>query len=368
MYIDHIHLDGYRNYQNADISFAEGINIITGGNAQGKTNLLEAISYLSSARSFRIRGDKSIINLNSDNFRIKAHIVAQGRESNIEIISKRTGRKQIYVNGIWQKTSAGLSGRFNTVLFCPEDLQLIKGSAGERRRFMDAAICQLRPKYAAALSEFTRLYEHKTRILKDHREKNSLLSVLDDFNIRIAKVSSEIIIHRALWCKRLNEIAPAIHGDITNGSEKLTLQYKTIKTMEDPSALNRQQIFQALMEDQIAHKFIELDAGQCLSGAHKDNIMICIDGNEARIFASQGQARTAALSLKLAEREINYNDCGEYPVLLLDDVLSELDSVRQDFVLNRITDGQVFITCCEGSELTEKTNGNIITVKQGAII
>ena len=122
------------------------------------------------------------------------------------------------------------------------------------------------------------------------------------------------------------------------------------------------------MEDQIAHKFIELDAGQCLSGAHKDNIMICIDGNEARIFASQGQARTAALSLKLAEREINYNDCGEYPVLLLDDVLSELDSVRQDFVLNRITDGQVFITCCEGSELTEKTNGNIITVKQGAII
>ncbi len=232
---------------------------------------------------------------------------------------------------------------------------------------MDMAIAQLRPKYASALSEYGRIYEHKTRILRDFREKPDLLDVLDDFNIKMAKTGAELIFYRAAWCRKLSEFASLIHREISGGGENLSVTYKTVSSLEKPEESKPSEIYQALLEHQSRHRKAELDSGLCLSGAHKDELEMAINGAAVRSFASQGQIRTCALSLKLAEREISCCDRGEYPVLLLDDVLSELDSERQEFILNKITGGQIFITCCEGEDIEKKTGGKIIRVHNGSI-
>ena len=265
------------------------------------------------------------------------------------------------------KTAAELSGILTTVLFCPEDLYLIREGAAARRKFLDAAICQLRPRYAAALGEYNRLYEHKTRILRDWQENPSLLQTLDDFNLRMAQTGAILIHYRAHFVKRLQENAPAIHGDFSGAKERLELDYTTVSTVDDPLKTPRE-LLPRLLEHQERHRQAELDSRQCLSGPHKDDLLVNINGAPAKTFASQGQTRTAALSLKLAQREIMEEETGEWPVLLLDDVLSELDPRRQSFVLNRIRGGQVFITCCEEDKLEGLEGGRAFQVKNGAVI
>jgi DNA replication and repair protein RecF len=259
-----------------------------------------------------------------------------------------------------------LSGKVIAVLFSTDDLSLVRGGASERRRFMDAALCQIRPKYALCLSGFNRLYEHKTRILKDHWEKPALLAALDEFNVNLAKASAQLITYRAAFVQKLAPVAESVHADFSGGQERLSLVYETVKTITDPTA-KPAILFKQLIEHQTRLRQAEIDAGMCLSGAHKDDILISINGAPARAFASQGQTRTAALSIKLAEREILFEDRGEYPLLLLDDVLSELDEGRQNFVLNRIRDGQVFITCCEDKGIANRTGGKIFTVLKGRV-
>jgi DNA replication and repair protein RecF len=263
------------------------------------------------------------------------------------------------------KNSGSLSGRFCCVLFCPDDLELVKGGPTERRRFMDLAISQLRPKYDEALGEFNRLFEHKTRILKDYRDKPEILDVLDDFSLNMAKQGAELIRYRSSWCEKLRVAAAQIHQDISGKKESLSLEYKTVSNIDKPFGMSTKEIFERLLEHQERHRQAEIDSGQCLSGAHKDDIIINIDAAAASKYASQGQIRTAALSLKLAEREISFEDLGEYPVLLLDDVLSELDEKRQDYVLNCINGGQVLISCCAGDEILKKTGGKVIKIKEG---
>jgi len=252
------------------------------------------------------------------------------------------------------------------VLFCPEDLYLIREGAAARRGFLDDCICQLRPRYALALAEYKRLHEHKTRILRDSEEKPSLLDALDEFSMSMAKAGALLIHYRAHFIKRLCQAAPAIHGDFSGGRERLTLRYETVSTVTDPEA-GPQVIFQQLLQHQEEHRAAEIASRQCLSGPHKDDLLVEIDGQAAKSYASQGQTRTAALSLKLAAREIFQQDTGEYPVLLLDDVLSELDPRRQEFVLNRIRGGQVFITCCEDDRLPQLLGGRIFHVKNGTV-
>lgn len=198
------------------------------------------------------------------------------------------------------------------------------GGRGGLRRFLDSAICQLRPRYEQALSEYNRLYDHKVRILRDWQENLSLLSTLDDFNLRMAQTGALIVHYRAHFIRRLQESAPAIHRDFSGGKEELSLRYETVSTVTDPLA-GAKTILPQLLEHQQAHRQAELDSRQCLSGPHKDDLAVEIDGNPAKTYGSQGQTRTAALSLKLAQREIFFQETGEWPVLLLDDVLSELD-------------------------------------------
>ena len=365
MRIERIALNGFRNYDLETAALSPGTNVIYGENAQGKTNLLEAVYMLAMGRSFRTRYDRELIGFGCDSAEILAEVESHGRSQTVRIVLRSGVRKQITVNAV-RKTASELAGTLNVVLFCPDDLNLIKEGAAARRRLMDNAICQIRPRYAEYLSQFNKFYESKTRILKDWRDKPSLLDTLDEFSDGMCRASAQLIRYRASFSDRLAEEAAPIHSEFSGADEKLGIEYSTVSTVRDPRAPAKE-IFYDLCDHMEAHKRAELDSGQCLSGAHKDDLIISINGRPARSFASQGQTRTAALSIKLAEREIYLSETGEYPILLLDDVLSELDSKRQEFVLNRIGGGQTLITCCEDEGISRRTGGKVLHVDNGRI-
>jgi len=367
MILKSLELDYFRNYVHLEARFDPRVNLIYGDNAQGKTNLLEAIAYLSSARSHRARYDREMIMMGIDSAFLKGELSGRGRDFTLEAKLLRGKGRQLYSNGVRLKSAGELSGILTTVLFCPEDLYLIREGGAARRKFLDGAICQLRPRYAQALAEYNRLHDHKTRILRDWPENPSLLQTLDDFNLRMAQTGAILIHYRAHFVKRLREHAPAIHADFSGGREALGLTYETVSTVTDPMKPPRD-ILPMLLEHQESHRQAELDSRQCLSGPHKDDLLVDIDGHPAKVFGSQGQTRTAALSLKLAQREIFQEETGEWPVLLLDDVLSELDAKRQAFVLNRIQGGQIFITCCEEDKLEGLEGGRAFHIQQGALV
>lgn len=365
MRINRLALNGFRNYDFETVSFSPATNVIYGANAQGKTNLLEAVYLLSCGRSFRTRFDRELLGFGNDFCEILADIESGGREQTVRIVIKQGVRKQISVNGV-KKTSSELSETLKTVLFCPDDLNIIKDGAAARRRLMDNAISQIRPRYAEYLTQFNKFYENKTRILKDWHEKPSLLDTLDEFSDGMCRLSAQLIRYRAAFVARLSEEAAPIHGEFSAADEKLGLEYRTVSSVRDPLGSVRE-IYYDLCDHQEKHRQAELQSQQCLSGAHKDDIAVTINGRDARSFASQGQTRTAALSLKLAEREIFLDETGEYPVLLLDDVLSELDPMRQEFVLNRIGGGQTFISCCEDEGISKRTGAKVLRVEKGRI-
>lgn len=366
MIINSVHLEGFRNYTDETVELSPGINVITGENAQGKTNFLEGVFLLSCGHGFRTRFDNELISFDRDFARVTGNVFAQERQQCIDISMRRGQRKQILCNGV-KKNSTELSELLRVVLFCPDDLNMIKDGAQTRRRFMDMAISQLRPSYVTLLSEYTRLYEHKKRILCDWHEKPSLLDTLEEFSDSMCVCSSKIIRYRAAFSKKLSEAAVPIHREFSGIGEELSISYRTVTTVTDPFA-SAAEIYGELLEHQRAHRDAEIASGNVLSGIHKDDLEILINGNNARLYASQGQTRTAAISLKMAEREISLQDTNEYPILLLDDVLSELDSKRQEFVLSRIGGGQTLITCCEDGQLRKRTDGNVITVSGGRVV
>ena len=352
MHLNRLVLYGFRNYEALDAAFVPGVNLIVGDNAQGKTNLLEAITYLSTGRSFRTRKEQELIRFGDDFCDLQAGVTLRDREQTIRAVMFQGRRpRQLYIGGVKQKNAAGLQGLMPTVLFCPEDLLILKTGAAGRRKLIDNALCQLRPGYAAAFAEYRKLYDSKSRILKDYHEQPSLLDPLPEFNYRMAQVGAILISMRAHYLRALGEAAGDYHREFSGGREGLTLRYQTVSSIDDPFA-DRRVLFQQILNHQEAHYRAELDSGQCLTGPHKDDFDAALDGLSIKAYGSQGQTRTAAISLKLAERELFRRDTGEEPVLLLDDVLSELDGTRQDFVLNQIRTGQVLITCCEPEKLT----------------
>ena len=367
MILNRLTLDFFRNYVHLETDFDPRVNLIYGENAQGKTNLLEAIAYLSTARSHRARYDREMLMMGVDSAFLQGDVFSGQRDHRLEAKLFRGRGRQLYDNGIRLKNAGELSGVFQTVLFCPEDLYLIREGGAARRKFLDTAIAQIRPRYAQALAEYTKLHEHKTRILRDWEENPSLLDTLDDFNLRMAQTGALLIHYRAHFIKRLQEHAPAIHADFSGAREQLSLTYETVSTVTEPLAHPRQ-ILNQLLEHQQSHRTAELESRQCLSGPHKDDFRVELNGQSAKIYGSQGQTRTAALSLKLAQREIFQEETGEWPVLLLDDVLSELDAKRQAFVLNRIQGGQIFITCCEEDKLEGLEGGRAFHIRQGALV
>lgn len=364
MRIDRLFLENFRNYTRQEISFDPVCNVIFGENAQGKTNLLEAVQYLSCGRSNRAKSDRELIGFQAKNAVLVGNIFARDRDFVLRTELYREKRRKLWVNKVPAKTASELSQVFQTVFFCPEDLLLIRDGAAARRRFLDNALCQLRPRYTAALTAYRRAYAHKTRILRDYEQQRGLLDMLPEFNERLIQSGAVVIHYRAQFAKKLAAIAAANHADCSGGKEHLSVVYKTVSTIQDPlediPALTQQ--YRTHME---AHRSAELASRLCLSGPHKDDLLVEIDGRDAKTYSSQGQTRTAALSLKLAEREIYKNVTGEAPILLLDDVLSELDPRRQEFVLNRIAGGQVFITCCEDDRLPVLLGGRVFHIFAG---
>lgn len=366
MKINTLKLQNFRNYEDESFAFDPSVNLICGENGQGKTNLLEAAAACSTMRLFRTAQKKEGLRFDADHAFIQTGFEAQNREFSLELRISRTKPMEIYKNGVRQKRQSDVQGLLKTVLFCPDDLLLVRQGAGARRRFLDTALCQLRPYYARYLEEYNRLHEHKTRILRDSEEKPSLLAMWDDFSLRMAHLGAQVIRYRAYYCKKLLAIAAEVHADIAP-HEALSGVYQTVSTVTDPFA-EAKQIEKELVDHVYAHKAAEIAAKSCLSGPHKDDFVLDLNGRSASAYGSQGQVRTCTLSLKLAERELFFSEDGEYPVLLLDDVLSELDRRRQDFVLNRIGSGQVMITCCEDGISDKLHAGAVFSIEKGKII
>ena len=366
MQILELALEQFRNYPSVQISFDPACNVVFGENAQGKTNLLEAIVYLSCGKSPRARTDREMIAFDAPAAVLECRVLSRDREFRTRAELFRDRRRKMWVNQVPAKTSAALSQVYHTVFFCPEDLYLIREGAAARRRFMDNCLCQLRPRYAQALAEYHRLYDHKTRILRDSEERPDLLELLPDFNERMVRFGAILIHYRQQFAQALNRYAVRHHLECSGGREQLEVSYQTVSSVTDPAA-DLEAVTQQLRSHMDSHQAAERASRLCLSGPHKDDLVITIDGREAKSYSSQGQTRTAALALKLAEREIYQNATGEWPVLLLDDVLSELDPKRQEFVLNRIAGGQVFITCCEDDRLPQLLGGKVFHVQNGAI-
>ena len=367
MVVNELSLDGFRNYEHMAVRFSNGVNIICGRNAQGKTNLIEAVYYLAAGRSLRPAADRDMVCFNRDKAYIKANILSFEREQTLEARLARGRRRELYANGVKLKNLSELAGRLTAVQFGPDDLDIIKAGAAVRRKLMDNCLSQLRPSYLAALTEFNRLYEHKTRILRDNSAKPSLLELLDDYDLRLAHQSAKLIYYRAAFSSKLSQRASSIHSEFSNSSEIMSINYVTVGGIS-VTGKKPEDIVPELIEHQLKHRQAELRTGLCLSGAHKDDLEININGVPSRKFASQGQARTASISIKLAERDIHFDDRGEYPILLLDDVLSELDSARRGYVLDKVTDGQVLITCCDGDVTSNAPGSKVIKIENGKLI
>ena len=338
MRLERLELWGFRNYETLTADFDPGVNLILGDNAQGKTNLLEAMVYLGTGKSFRTRKEQELIRFGAEFAELRAKVEDNARE---------------------------LMGVLNTVLFCPEDLLILKTGASARRKFLDGALGPLRPNYDRALTEYGRLLDQKSRILKDRFDFPQYLEVLPEYSQRMCQVGALLISYRARFLKSLGEEAQRYHREFTGGKETLDIGYKTVSNIEDPF-VPVEELTELLSRHMESHKKAELETGQCLSGPHKDDFDVSLDGISLKSFGSQGQVRTAAISLKLAQRELYRREFGEEPVLLLDDVLSELDARRQDFVLNELGSGQVFITCCEKGRLTRA--GKTIEIADGHIV
>ena len=365
MKLNQLQLENFRNYSGLSVTFDSGVNLLVGDNAQGKTNLLEAISFLGSGKSFRAQKTGELVKFGGEFAQLEGKIFSQEREQTLRWILFPTGKpRQLYRNGVKKKTAADIAGVFQTVLFCPEDLMVLKGGAAPRRRLADNAISQLRPNYETALTEYNRILEQKSKILKDRYENPALLEILPEFNARLCQVGAMLISYRARFFEGLHREAKVCHDLFSGGKEAFSLSYKTVSTISDPF-VSVTELESCLREHLESHYRAELESGQCLTGPHKDDFDVSLNDLSAKIYGSQGQVRTATVSLKLAQRRLMEKEAGETPALLLDDVLSELDPMRQDFILNQITEGQVFITCCEPGRFTKL--GKTVEIANGQL-
>lgn len=357
-----IELDSFRNYSGEKIEFDKKINIIYGSNAQGKTNILEAIYMFSLGKSNRARHDSDMIRFGDDNAGIKLDFTSREHKCSGEIKIYKNRRKQISVNEIPIKKSSELVGRFNVVYFGPEYLSLIKDGPSKRRRNIDILISQLKPGYLAAVSEYKKTVEQKNNLLKRDYCDELLLSVLNE---KVTELSSRIIKWRYEYIKKIEKIARRVQLDISQGAERLNLEYISCGIRFDDDNIAD---VDALLKAKSTSVFErERFSRESIFGVHRDDIEFKINGADLKLFGSQGQQKTAILVQKIAEVELFKEEMGEYPVLLLDDIMSELDNSRQDYVLNKIENMQIFITCTDKERFKNLNKGKFIEIEKGRV-
>lgn len=333
MILKSIELKNFRNYEDLDLKFDSGTNILFGDNAQGKTNILEAAYVSGTTKSHKGSRDKDMIRFGEDESHIRTIVEKQGKEYQLDIHLKKNRSKGIAINKVPIKKASELFGILNMVFFSPEDLNIIKNGPSERRRFLDAEICQLDKIYLSDLTRYNKILMQRNRLLKDMQHQPQLMKTLPVWDMQLVEYGKRLIRRRRQFVEELSEIVTGIHRNISGKREELVLRYEPNIDAE-------------FLEDEL-NRVREKDRkyAQTSVGPHRDDISFFIRGVDIRKFGSQGQQRTSALSLKLSEIELVRQTIHDTPVLLLDDVLSELDSNRQNYLLNSIHDIQTMITC-----------------------
>jgi len=333
MIIKSIELAEYRNYDFLTLQFDKGTNILFGDNAQGKTNILEAIYVSATTKSHKGSKDKEIIKFDSEEAHIRTYLEKDGVETKVDMHLRKSKSKGIAIDGQKIKKAADLLGLCNVVFFSPEDLNIIKNGPAERRRFVDMELCQLDNFYLYNLNHYNKIINQRNVLLKDMYMNPGLRETLSIWDSQLVSFGSKIIERRKLFVEQLNEIIFDIHKKLSGGKEELTIKYEPEVSIED---------FEKKLSD---NQERDIRSKMTNVGPHRDDFSFLIDGIDIRKYGSQGQQRTAALSLKLAEIELVKKITKDSPILLLDDVLSELDSNRQNYLLNSIGDIQTIITC-----------------------
>ena len=333
MIIQSLELENFRNYGTLSVHFDSRTNILYGDNAQGKTNILEAVYLSATTKSHKGSKDKDLINFASEEAHIRTYVVKDGLENRVDMHLRKNKSKGIAINGQKIKKAADLLGLLNVVFFSPEDLSIIKNGPSERRRFVDMELCQLDSVYLHNLNHYNKIVNQRNRLLKDLYANQGLRDTLFLWDSQLVSYGQKIIEQRNTFISQLNEIIYEIHLKLTGGKEKLEIVYEP-----DVLAMDFEEKLQKCQERDIRLK-------QTSAGPHRDDFSFAVGAIDIRKFGSQGQQRTAALSLKLAEIELVRKMTKDVPLLLLDDVLSELDSSRQNYLLNSIGDIQTIITC-----------------------
>ena len=359
MRLTHLELKDHRNIVHAELTPDPHLTVLCGPNGQGKTNLLEAIWLLTGGKSFRGAKDAELIRRGQEFSVIEGAFETQDAEKSIRLTvgtkgSQRPGRTG-KLNGADIGRAAALAGNFQAVVFEPDLLSLVKGGPDGRRRFLDSALCQVYRPYLVALRRYMRLTAQKNALLKSYDITPNGGMLLDTYDEQLAEYGALIMEHRCKFLAAVSPIAAQNYRDISHGAETLELHYQMCT--ETPTAA-------ALTEKLHAIRPAELHAGFCLAGPHREDLEISLDGQPARIFGSQGQQRSCVLALKLAEATVVGELFGEHPVLLLDDVLSELDDERQTYLLTRMGEHQTIVTTCDTAAFA-RTNGKIVYVKGG---
>ncbi|MDU4884524.1 DNA replication/repair protein RecF [uncultured Clostridium sp.] len=360
MFIKRLQMLNYRNYNVLDISLGPHVNVFMGDNAQGKTNILEGIYYCAFARSHRTSKDRELINWNSDNALLSVTVGRERLDKRIDISILKDGKKAIQINKIKIKKIGELFGNFNVVMFSPEDLKIIKDSPGVRRKFIDMELCQLNPKYYYNLVQYNKVLNERNSIL---RNRNINKDILDVYDMQLVEFGYNIIIDRLEYIQKLNKYSTKIHSDITSGKEKIEFKYiSTIKDLE-----NIKENFYSLLEK---NRSRDCERGITSIGPHRDDFTVLINDIDTKSYGSQGQQRTAVLTIKFSSLKIIKELTGEHPVLLLDDVLSELDFSRKRYILSTIGDIQTIITCTGIEDLYEYLDdkSKVFKVKDGEIL
>ncbi|MBU6080067.1 MULTISPECIES: DNA replication/repair protein RecF [Allobacillus] len=369
MYIEELSLVNYRNYDRLTIHFDHKVNVILGENAQGKTNLMEAIYVLGFTKSHRTPRDKELIQWDAEYGKIKGRVFKKNRSLPLEVIFSSKGKKAKF-NHIEQKRLSDYIGSLNIVMFAPEDLNLVKGSPQERRRFIDMEIGQIEPVYIYHLNQYQKILKQRNALLKDlQRRRTKDTTMLQIYTEQLAEHGAAILFRRFRFLKKLREWAVPIHLQISRDQENLKIDY--LSKVDVSESMDMEKMRDTYLTEFNRKEESEIERGTTLIGPHRDDLVFTVNDRNVQHFGSQGQQRTTALSLKLAEIELIYQEVGDYPVLLLDDVLSELDDYRQSHLLNAIQGKvQTFVTTTNIDGIAHETirEAEIFTIHEGKLV
>lgn len=353
MYISKIKLINFRNYEEQEITLHPNLNIFYGDNAQGKTNIIESIYLCSIGKSFRTSKEKELIKFDKDFTSVWIEYTKSDREGSIKIEIEQ--KKNIFVNGIRIKKLSELLGKLNIVIFTPDDIQILKEGPQKRRRFLDMMIGQLRPNYVHCLNLYNQTLEQRNNYLKQIKLEHKPEEMLDIWDEKLAEYGEKIYFYREEFIHKIKQKINTIHKEITGDKEELEIEYES-------NCSNKQEYLALLKE----RRKLDILKGFTTKGVHRDDFMIYINHELVNVYGSQGQNRTAILSLKIAELQVIYDEIGEYPILLLDDFMSELDEKRRNSFLHYIKNTQVMITCTDKIEII-KQNAKLFQVSKGEL-